>query len=142
MEPIEWTEEFSVGVEKIDSQHKKLIGFINKLIKTVGLKEEKPVLGEVLTDLIEYTMYHFETEERAMAQYSYPEYTVHKVAHGKLTEQVSILCKKFNKENIAIENDVLEFLKIWLTDHILKMDKKVGAFLKNKNVFIESDVTY
>jgi len=36
MEPVQWSEKFSVGVRKFDQQHQQLIKLLNLLISTQG----------------------------------------------------------------------------------------------------------
>ena len=66
---IAWDQGFSVGVGSIDEQHKKLIGLLNDLHDAMRFGKGRDVLGKVLAELIDYTAYHFRTEEGLFAKY-------------------------------------------------------------------------
>ena len=85
---LNWSENYSVGIEKIDRQHKKLVSFLNELYEAMQSGKGKDVLGKVLADLVFYTKTHFATEEQLMAQYSFPDYQNHKDIHAKLASKV------------------------------------------------------
>jgi hemerythrin-like metal-binding protein len=136
---VEWEDKYSVGIEKIDNQHKKLIEIINRLYYSRGNRPHT-VLGKTIQELIEYTKTHFTDEERLMRENGYPDYQAHKKRHEAFIEEV----KKFNTEYQKVDDDLLEdyslitdvlfFLKTWLCDHILVVDKEYCPFLNKKGV--------
>ena len=60
--------EFSVGDEKLDSQHHKIIEIINTLYIAIQEKESSTI-NSVLSELHEYTKTHFVYEENLMKKY-------------------------------------------------------------------------
>ena len=60
---IEWNEKYSVHIEEIDSQHKKIFSIINRLHSALKARKGKKVIGNLLDELVDYTYYHFATEE-------------------------------------------------------------------------------
>ena len=131
---IAWDQGFSVGVGSIDEQHKKLIGLLNDLHDAMRFGKGRDVLGKVLAELIDYTAYHFRTEEGLFAKYGYPEHAAHEREHRDLTRQAMELKERFERGDTAITIDVMNFLKDWLNDHILGSDKRYGPFLAGKGV--------
>jgi hemerythrin len=134
MDFIKWKAEYSVNVEVIDDQHKKLIGLINQMADAMSIGRGRDVLGTVLTELVDYTVYHFKTEERLFQQYGYPEYKKHKKIHAALTAKTRELKESFDGGNRQLSVDVMLFLSNWLNNHILEVDKKYGPFLNSKGV--------
>ena len=63
MEQITWTEEFSVGVVRIDEQHKQLIAMINRLIAEPQTTTRSETISDLLTGMTNYAQMHFATEE-------------------------------------------------------------------------------
>ena len=59
----EWSDEFSVGVEKIDRDHKRLLALLNELHDALEAGERPEVTGKVLDGLVLYVGYHFAHEE-------------------------------------------------------------------------------
>jgi len=59
--PFEWDEKYSVNVDEIDEQHKKLVDLIKQLHDSLEDGSASETVGEVLNEMAEYTEYHFET---------------------------------------------------------------------------------
>lgn len=129
---ISWNDMFSTGIPEIDDQHGVLVGLINRLHDAMTAGRDVEVLGDVLSDLVSYTVWHFSFEEQKMAAADYPETAAHKREHVKLTDQVMDLQREFQAGRQAINIDVMRFLKDWLMNHIIDVDKKLGASLAAK----------
>ncbi len=131
---FEWNDNYSVNVKEFDNQHKKLIDLINELFEAMKSGRGKIILEKVFLDLIEYTKVHFSAEEKLMNQYDYPDKTVHINAHNELTGKVIELQTEFKNGKIFISIDTMNFLKDWLTKHILGMDKNYSSFFNSKGI--------
>ena len=131
---ITWNDLMSTNIETIDSQHRVLLALINKLHDATNDGQEKEVLGDVLKELIDYTKWHFAAEEGHMTAHGYPDYEKHKQEHKKLTEQVMDIQRQFEAGRIEMTMDVMRFLKGWLTNHIIDVDKRLGKFLSSKGL--------
>ena len=129
-----WNEKYSVHIREIDEQHKKLVALINELFEAMKTGQGQEILGKVIAGLITYTKSHFATEERLMRDHGYAEYLVHKQVHDSLTKKVLELNGQFQAGQTALTIQVSNFLKDWLTNHILGTDKKYSAFLNSKGV--------
>ena len=129
---MDWDPGLSVGFEEIDNDHMKLIEILNALSDAITETQEDAAIGQVLDDLLSYTMWHFRHEERLMQTHGYPEFLEHKTQHGDLAEQATGLQKRFQDGDRDVAAEALPFLKAWLGNHILGTDKKLGAFLSEK----------
>ena len=132
---IDWTKKNEVGVKEVDDQHKKLFDMLNALHQATANGDEQSVLMGILDELIEYTVYHFQTEEDLFEEFDYPDYLEHKTVHDDLTRQAVELQQKFREGSATISFEVLDFLNSWLVDHTIGMDKEMGPFLNGKGVF-------
>ncbi len=131
---IKWNDNYSVKVVEIDDQHKKLIGLVNQLYDAMRAGKGREALDPVLTELVNYTVYHFSTEERLFRQHGYPDYEQHKKIHDDLTRKAKDLKEAFARGNKMITIDVMLFLSNWWNIHILEEDKKYVDFLHSKGV--------
>jgi hemerythrin-like metal-binding protein len=131
---ITWNDHYSVKVPEIDDQHKKLIALANQLYDAMRAGKGRDVLGPVLTELVEYTAYHFESEERLMLQHAYPEHDEHKELHDSMAEKARQLRDDFRQGQESRAMDVMLFLSNWLNIHILEVDMRYAAFLSDKGV--------
>ncbi len=140
---LEWNDSLLVNIQLIDDQHKQLVTFINELFRAMKKGEPKQVTGKILGNLIEYTASHFQSEEELFDRYDYPETEQHKAIHKELVEQhkaihkelvnkVVDFQKQFDVGASELEIPLMEFLKDWLIDHIMKTDKRYSAFLREK----------
>ena len=124
-----WAPAYSVGIELIDQQHKNLVTIVNELHQLMATGTARSQLGKVLAKLIKYTQNHFQTEENLMRTHQYPQYAAHKAEHDHLTQTVLDFQGKFQRNEIGLTIEVMDFLKDWLAKHILGADKAYGPFL-------------
>lgn len=131
---IEWSDEYSVKVQEMDDQHKKLIGIINDLHAAMKAGKGKDSLEATVKGLVDYVSIHFAAEEKLMKTNGYPEYLQQKAKHDELTKQVLDFQKSFHDGKAILTVEMMSFLKDWLIHHIKGMDKKYGPFLNSKGV--------
>lgn len=131
---LNWSDEYSVKIAAIDSQHKKIVELINELHTAMLHAKGKEVIGKVLEDLSSYTVFHFAAEEKLMKQYDYPGYSKQKSEHEKLSEQVKKLVEDYKSGKTIISQQVMQFLKDWLVNHIVGSDKKYSDYLNERGV--------
>ena len=137
MSLIQWESEiFSVGYPDMDDQHKIWISIINNLHGT--LKGDDAVIesGEVLNAMLDYTQLHFSAEEALMLSVNYPGYKQHKLAHDRFIDKLNRLQDDLNSEEGILGADLMGivscWLKNWLVDHIVNMDKQYSSYLSAK----------
>ena len=121
---IEWKEEHSVGISIIDEEHKKFINIINKVIVAKQHDNNPQKIEAVVHEIIDYAWNHFKTEESYMVEFRYPEYQYHKEEHLDFTHRSISYFKRVTSGDYRILNEILEFLKQWLVNHIQGTDKK------------------
>jgi len=129
---INWNDTYSVQIEEIDNQHKKLIALINELFDSMQKGQSRTVIGRILNDLIDYTAIHFKTEETYFDRFNYEGSSEHKEKHKRLVDNVIKVKSDFESGKISVSADLLKFLKRWLFEHILETDKKyITCFHQN-----------
>ena len=121
---ILWTNRYETGVDEIDNQHKKLVGLINALFDSFKATDRQAILNQIFTELVNYTIYHFKYEEDLMLKKGYKDYKKHKEAHTMFIDKVNSYANKLDiNDNKALLN-VVNFLRDWLLNHILIVDKE------------------
>ncbi|TAN41458.1 MAG: bacteriohemerythrin [Nitrospirae bacterium] len=124
---MEWNDALSIKVEEIDEQHKILFKHINNLYEAALSDTETQTVGDALSSMVNYTVYHFYTEEEFMQGHAYQGYEEHKKEHLELTEKTIHFFERFQNGETEICDELLLFLKSWLTNHIMITDKKLAA---------------
>ena len=130
---IEWTDKFSIGISGIDEQHAVLVHIINRLIIAVSKHEGDKVIRNTIDSLIEYTKAHFALEERLMDEANYSESYSHAMEHRQFTEKFFQLAEKHLLENEPIDQEMIAFLQVWFTEHVLGTDMKLGKAMNQSN---------
>lgn len=131
---VKWTEDLSVGVGAIDTQHKELFATADALLEAVGKGGGHAEVTKVVAFLEEYVENHFRMEEMYMKRYSYPGYPEHKIEHTAFIGDFYDLRQELDNEGVTPELTVrlAETLGDWLVNHIGRMDKALGAFLRER----------
>lgn len=125
----EWSDEFSVGVEEIDREHKRLLALVNDLHDAVQAGSAHEVLGKVMEELLFYVGYHFAHEEELFLRTNYPDFERHRLQHRALTITVKEIYEDFQlSDSEALPRQVLQFLKNWLYEHIMGPDQAFGVY--------------
>ena len=131
---ITWSDTMSVGVAKIDKEHQGLIALINLLHSEMLAGKSKAALGTVLDKLILYTKTHFATEETLFRTHNYPQTDAHRKEHAALTQKALALQSDLKAGKTVISAPVLDFLRDWLTNHILKQDMAYKLFFNSRGI--------
>lgn len=129
-----WSDSYSVGVQSIDDQHKKLIQLTDDLFSAMKTGKGNEQVGGIVSSLIDYTLTHFAYEEKAMQAANYPGYLQHHKLHEDLVKKVKEFQAKFQTGNTMLSVDLLNFLKTWLINHIQGDDKKYLPYLVAKGI--------
>ncbi len=129
-----WTDTLSVGVQTLDNQHTVLVETLNDLHAAMMKGQARTVAGQLLHKLVDYTRDHFATEEAMMEAANYPALATHRLKHRELTKQVEEFVARFEKGDITLSVQLLNFLSEWLTTHIQGEDQKYGPCLNERGV--------
>ncbi|MEO5353395.1 MAG: bacteriohemerythrin [Magnetococcus sp. XQGC-1] len=116
---IDWSDHLSVGVALVDEDHKELVGMVNELFSACFVGVGDDAVADILAKVIDYTQYHFTREEAFLREHASPDLPAHAEEHRQLTEQVLAISRQGAS---ALSEDVLVFLRDWLTHHILETD--------------------
>ena len=92
---LAWEPAFSVTVEHIDEQHRKLFDIVNDLIDEVQLGSNQ--LLPIIRDLVHYVSVHFHDENIVMMKSGYPGFDKHNQEHRQFTEKVGNSSSHINR---------------------------------------------
>jgi hemerythrin-like metal-binding protein len=126
---LAWDSDYSIGVEAIDEQHRRLFDISNRFYDAWRVRAGRAALCRIFDELLEYTRYHFAEEERLMQQIGYPGLPQHRRAHEELVELVGRFRGQLESGTPGVETEALEFVKTWLNIHVLEDDRDIGEHL-------------
>lgn len=134
MKQIKWREDFSVGVAKLDEQHKWIVQMINKLIEEPNANTKSETISEILDVMTNYGIEHFKTEEDLMRQHNYPQLEEHVAEHLAFREKTANLCFATMIDVAIVPEIILSFLRDWLEEHILNHDMAYVSFFNDQGI--------
>ena len=129
---IAWNDEFKLGYEQVDEQHKRLFELLNTLVSQCIDGSNADKLKETLDFLVDYTVHHFYDEESLQVQFMFPDYKRHKKLHDDFKETVTSLVRRFTESGSSeiLSSDVNRIIVRWLVGHIRQEDKKIGDHIR------------
>ncbi len=138
---ITWNDDLALNISEIDDQHKQLVNIINELFDAMMGGRAFDIIDGILNRLVEYTDYHFATEEKYFDQFQFIESEKHKEEHRYYVEQVNELKKAFDEGKMIREGsdnvlsiDLWKLLESWLIDHLKNSDKNYAPLFKKNGV--------
>ncbi|HPB75227.1 MAG TPA: bacteriohemerythrin [Chromatiaceae bacterium] len=127
-----WNDNFATGIERIDEQHQRLVEILNDLASHVAFPSADLGLDVILASLVDYTLYHFETEEGIWRQHLGGDH-LEVAHHGDHQAFVaSVLKAKAEAGDRPVEDlvqDLLALLTRWLASHILEKDRHLAKIV-------------
>ncbi|MDR3368395.1 hemerythrin family protein [Rhodoferax sp.] len=128
--PIQWREQFSVGNDLIDSDHRYLLEIINKA--ELCLKaNQATLLPPLLDELGHYGQMHFQREEQVAKAVGYPKSEQLHISHDALVEKLKVVRSQigdaWTKESVT---HFTAFLRDWLLNHVIKEDMLMKPWLQ------------
>jgi hemerythrin len=129
-----WSNQYSVGVKSIDSQHINLFNMMNDLEVAMKSGKGQAVVGPLLRKLYDYTDSHFKAEERMMEKAQYVGLEQHRSKHVALTSKVKEFLDRVDKGGISVNVELIFFMCDWLKSHIMEHDKAYSPSLIARGV--------
>ncbi len=121
-----WDNNFNTGIEVIDIQHRQLVLILNKLATNIVHVSRENKLSSIFDELVDYTLYHFQTEEAIWHKYlqENPLEIKHQAVHQELIDTVLHFKEDLHTRPVGeVAEEALEFLSRWLVLHILESDR-------------------
>ncbi len=125
MKYLQWREEFSIGVDSVDFEHRELMDMINMIYAELDNRRDMAEIRHTMAEVHAEVSAHFALEERIMRHARYVEFEDHKNDHENLLDQIRTMMD-------AIENDpehaldmLSEQLADWFRGHFLTFDARL-----------------
>lgn len=129
---IKWRDSLAIGVEEIDNQHRELLQHFDRLLTACEEGKGMLELKNLLDFLDGYVRTHFNDEEALQLLWHYPGYEAHRKEHESFVERIKKLQLEIDTEGVAVYHviETNNLLFKWLINHISKVDRELGRFLK------------
>lgn len=124
---ILWRNDYLLGIDKIDKQHKELFRIaadIYELMKNQLITDKYDKILHLISELKDYTIFHFSSEEAYMQSIGYRKFFSHKVEHDDFIEKINnVDMDKVDLDHEQYLLEILDFVVNWISKHILETDK-------------------
>ncbi len=135
MDPVQWSEKFSVGVREFDEQHQQLIKLLNCMISAqAGGSVHTETISDILKTMTGYAQAHFTAEERLMEAYAFPGLEEQKAQHRDFRQKTVSFSSATSAGVDHRPEAMLDYLANWLVHHILEVDMAYRSFFRDKGV--------
>lgn len=128
---MKWEPAFNLGLTEIDEQHKRIVAIINQLNQAILDQESDEKIDQILAEMSDYADYHFKTEEGYFHKHHFPLIDDHILQHKKFIDKVADFRKKY-EDGQAITFQLMNYLKSWLSNHILDADREYVDLIKSE----------
>lgn len=130
---IEWDDSFNINNNVIDSQHKRWFEIHNKMHQL--LIHPDPMVSitslDVLLEVLDYTKFHFNSEEEYMRDINYPDFTSHRRIHRDFENLIFGYHREIIDGKRVLNTEIIGVIKNWLIEHIQAEDQKITLFEKS-----------
>ena len=128
---IDWSDMLSVGIEAMDDEHKELFRRINALLVALLGPENQGDTKALVAAIREYTVFHFDDEQKLMQSKGYPRYEQHLALHTSFLKEFQSIEDQLLSQGLSAELVIRLQDKVvtWLLDHIAKVDHDYGEFM-------------
>ncbi|WP_072679621.1 bacteriohemerythrin [Arcobacter sp. LA11] len=129
-ENFKWKIDYKLGNELLDDEHQQLFDIAENALN-YNNTDIKSHIKITICELYDYMRVHFEDEEKYMEEIAYPELEEHKILHESIIHQMNDFVKQLSTLSIIeFEKKLIEYMDIWLINHILYEDRKIIKFVK------------
>ncbi|HAK59308.1 MAG TPA: hemerythrin [Nitrospiraceae bacterium] len=134
---MEWTQDLAVGVADIDEQHRELFRRINNLLVAIKEQRCKEEVDSTIAFLEDYARTHFGDEERNMESAGYADLAEHRKRHATYLANLAEIKREASAPRVRgvsyeLSVDTNKMVVDWIVDHIMKVDKQFGSFVKGR----------
>jgi len=130
MEFIEWSDDYCVGNNLIDIQHKLFFEMVKDLSNRMGSDKHDVKAKDIIQFLQDYVDMHFSAEEAIMSEVSFPDIQDHQAIHNEFSKNIQRFSDELHSDEVShILDKVLTLTQNWFLEHILTQDKQLMKYL-------------
>jgi hemerythrin len=126
---LNWKDEYSVGIDAVDHEHKQLIELINRLHQELDARNSKQSVLPFFGDLLKGISAHFALEEKFMRDHVYGRLATHKEDHERLLDELRDIMDGFEHAEEINAVELTRRLDTWFTRHFRTHDAELHRTL-------------
>jgi hemerythrin-like metal-binding protein len=128
---LQWRDEFRIGIDEVDHEHRELIGLINATHAALDTDRSSETVEAFLGEIFARIAAHFALEEKAMATRRYPATAEHKADHERLLDDLRDIMDEQAAGTALDDDDLASRLENWFGSHFRTHDARLHKFLEH-----------
>jgi len=128
---LQWKDQYSVGIESIDHEHRELIDLINRLYGELSAHAGRDAIEAFFGDLLKGISAHFALEEHFMREQKYHDLDAHKRDHEQLLDEIRDIMDELAEHQEIAGDELAARLESWFGRHFethdARLHKALGA---------------
>jgi hemerythrin len=127
---LPWNRFLQVGDPLIDSEHKILVDYVNRIYELLDTPDNRGAVVSLLHSLLDHARRHFQNEGQLLTRLSIPERADHMREHDQMLRQAQDWLGRIESGREELQREqVLEFVREWVLRHILFVDMRLKPLL-------------
>jgi len=122
---IEWRDEFNLGIDAVDAEHREMVELINSLDSAMQADAGFVTVVATLRDIHTRIAAHFTLEEKLMRHWRYAAYPEHRQDHELLLDVLLEIIESVDEEGHYDRAALSSDLDRWFSDHFHTYDAKL-----------------
>jgi hemerythrin len=119
---LQWRDEFRIGIDEVDHEHRELIAMLNRLADTAAV--DRGAVADFLGELHAQIAAHFALEEKAMKARRYDQFDDHKADHERLLSEIRDIMDAHAAEDRYDAGALGAQLDRWFSEHFKSRDAR------------------
>lgn len=129
MSLIAWRDEFRLGVESVDVEHREMIELINTFDTSMQEGASQDDVVETLGEIHARISAHFALEEKIMRNAGYEKLATHKADHERLLDRLLDVIDSVDEEGSYERAALSDYLNGWFSVHFRVHDARLHSKL-------------
>lgn len=132
---INWKEEYSVGLQTVDNQHKKFLGIINELGNSISAKNHAAKSNQLFFSLINFAHEYLFKEKILVNSVNNLDYSFFREKHNEFLNKLQYFREKYEQEeSLEVFNELYVYLKNLYPEFLSYYTPSLVAILKQNGV--------
>lgn len=130
-EYLAWRDEWLLGIDDIDGDHRQLVALINSLAD-----EQDPLpLTERMNRVKQHLQGHFAREEAFMQAIEFPDADMHASDHAiQVAEFTAVYRELAGSSDNCLDPETLSEIKTWFLNHVVAEDQRFAQFYHRSRI--------
>ena len=125
MSLIDWNDEFTLGIEEVDSEHRALVTLINTVHDAMSARGRRADIVEGISQIHALVATHFAREEAFMREARYMAYAEHKEDHEVLLDDLRDMIDQVGCDGEYDDARLSADLQYWFSEHFRTHDARL-----------------